>query len=476
MDPVIPSPAAPQAGGPLAAEPVRGAPEAFAAAAALWIFAALLWPEEKLSLGLLGGSPGSSTTGANPFYSEVGAFALAAWALAVPALRARIPAVLRWAALCWSAAVLAAGLRGLAGGNHYRDVLAEGRIVALAPALLALGALDGRGRRLAWSALAWGALAWCAWQAALVWAEPTGLCNMAIVPVAIAASEHGAHLQWMSLLAAVVAGGLWLDGWGGLALCAGAWTLLWLSLVRGLWIAGPLGALTAALALALGGGLAASRRYLAFQAAGLLLGLLCAFGVYRAASPDGIFLLQFRLQRLAQGVHLAPAPAEHPELGSLNSGLFREIVRRGGLYRNLIEHEEAALPGRPDPSLVERDVMRRQALAAFKASPLLGSGLGLVLHIPTAQGEKLLRDPHNGPSWFLADMGLVGALCALAGLAALAQGLWARRRRAGWVTAAAAAALLMALSLELVQPGILHASMWLPLAVLGTVLREPGTA
>jgi hypothetical protein len=446
--------------------------------AGLWIFVSLLWPEGKLSLGLLGGSPGSTTSGANPTYAECGAFFLAAWALAVPGLRRRIPLAVAGVAAGWILIVALAGLRGWLAGHALRDVFAEARIIALSPALLALATLDAAGRRVAWKALAAGIAAWSLWQAALIWAEPTGFCSMDIVPIAITASQHATDVLWLAALGAIQAG-LWLPAWPGLALAGGAWVLLWLSLIRSLWLAVPLGALAAAGMLCFGSQRPRAVRFAALQALALALGLACTILVHGVRSPDGIFLLEFRLQRMAQGLHLAPAPAQNPDTGDRSSALFRAIVRRGGLYRSL-----DASPADPsiasqravDPSLDQRRGMRSLALRAFRSSPLLGQGLGLVFQVPTTTGFLATRDPHSGLAWFLSKMGLLGSGFAAACLAWLALALWRRRALASGVSAALAGSLVMALSLELVQPGILHAGVWLPLAVLGQVLREPGQA
>jgi hypothetical protein len=453
--------------------------EPYAVALGLWVFISFLLPDAKLSLGILGGSPGSETTGANPFYAELGAFALAVWALASRDLRGRIPGVARRLALGWCLVVGVSAVRGLAEGHHYRDVLAEARIAVLAPALLAVGALDSRGRRLARTALAAGLAAAMLVQFALICFSPTGLYSFLVVPVAITASSHDTALQWLSAIAAVLAGGLWLSGWPALALAAGAWLLLWLSLIRSLWLVAPLGAATIAFFLFSAGRRPWALRFVLTQVVACVLGLAACLAVYRTTTPDGIFLMQFRLQRMAQTLHLASAPPVAPDVGPYGSPLLREIARRGGLYRALdappqarsVEQERSQ-----DPSLGMRKIEFNAFMGGFRRSPLLGQGLGLVIPIPITKGIDMDRDPESGPAWFLSKMGLLGAGFMGCGLLWMALALWRRRNRFTAQTAAAAGVLAMLAALEIFQTGIMHSTVWLPMLILGSVLMEgPGT-
>lgn len=449
--------------------------EPYAVALGLWVFVSLLLPDAKLGLGILGGSPGSETRGANPFYAELGAFALAAWALLTPRLRARIPGLAQWLALAWCLVVGVSAVRGLAEGHHYRDVLAEARMAVLAPALIAVGALDSLGRGLAWKALAAGLAAAMLVQVALICLIPTGLYSFLVVPVAITASSHDTSLQWLSAIGVILAGGLWLSGWPALALAAGAWLLLWLSLIRSLWLVLPLGAATAAFFLFFAGQRAWALRFVSTQVCACLLGLAACLAVYRVTTPDGIFLMQFRLQRLAQTMHLASAPPIKPDVGPYASPLLRAVVRRGGLYRALDAPPQARSVAEErslDPSLGMRKMEFNAFMGEFKRFPFLGQGLGLTLDIPTAKGIDRDRDPESGVAWFLSKTGLLGAGFVACGLSWMALALWRRRARFTAQTAAAAGVLAMLAALEIFETGIMHSTVWLPMLILGAVLME----
>jgi hypothetical protein len=446
-------------------------------AVALWVFLSILWPEEKLSLGLIGGSPGSSSTGANLFIGEAGALLLGLWAIWDARLRQRFPHWVWVGALAWCALTVLAGLRGLAAQHHPRDVAAEARIGVFAPALLALCALDPAGRQLARRALAAGLAAWCLWQGALIAAEPTGLYNPNIVPVPVAASEHAMHLQWFPSLGILLAGGLWMaPGLLGGLLATLAWVPLWLSLVRAQWLMIPLGAAVAAAVLWRGGQRGPVLRFLGLQIVAALLGMALTLGVYHASTPDGAFLFKFRLQRLAQSLHLAGPPPVAPDPGPACTPMLRGIVRRGGLYSDVAVAAAVQQSRQLDPSLSDRGEMLRLSWQAFRASPLLGQGLGLVLQVPLARGEfRPARDPHNGLAWLASKMGLIGVAFMAAVLGALGWALW-RRRKGGPLGAAASAALVMVLGMEAFEAGLLRYSLIMTLMLLLLALREPDGA
>jgi O-antigen ligase len=116
--------------------------------------------------------------------------------------------------------------------------------------------------------------------------------------------------------------------------------------------------------------------------------------------------------------------------------------------------------------------MLKLSFQAFRASPLLGQGLGLVLDVTTGRGEiRPARDPHNGLAWLASKMGLLGLAFMAWVLGALGLALW-RRRRGGPLTATAAAALAMVLAMEAFEAGLLRFTLIMSLMLLLLALRE----
>lgn len=407
---------------------------ALAALAGLALALGAALPDLQLRFNLLGTAPGSTTTGIAFYATELVAWVLGLGTLAYAKARRRVTRGAWVLALLWSSALAWGAWQGLRQGYLPRGVLAELRALLLVPALLGLVALRPRAWVLALCAGAWGLVAGFAGLGLLLVLEPTGFANLSVVPVSVLMLPHAlplALLPSLALLALLLRQSSQANALRAFALGL-LWCLLWLTFVRGLWVA--LGAAT--LALGLGALLSGQRkqagRLLGWQALAALAGLLLALGLQRMASPDGAYLLKFRLQRLAQAAHLATPPPVAPQLGPPYSSLFQGLARKGGLYRNLAgaKGERSAVEQRvQDPSLSDRALMTRFAWQSFAKQPVRGAGLGSVLHYTYVEGmDRVTRDPHNGYLWLL-KCGLAGLLAGLTILLLpLVGGLIAARR------------------------------------------------
>lgn len=438
----------------------------FALAAGLWILASLGWPDAKVSLGLLGGSPGSATQGMNFYLAELGAAALGIWVCVDRRRRARVP---RWgwafAALASSVVALAA-VQGYRMGWHPRDIAAEARLLAMLPGLLAVLSLRTQERGVLKAALIGGGALFALQQVLLLALEPKGLTNLNITPLPVVTVGHDlAQQSLLGLLVLLMGGLLWGRGRVWVALATGFWCLLWLSYLRALWITLPLAAGVAAFFLARAEGRTRALRYLAFQAGAALAGLLLCYGALSAFDPDSAFLFRFRLERTGQALKLLPPRPLQPSLPRGASALLVKGVARGFLYTPLGQKPKPDA-NRVDPSGFDRGFMRREALRGFKESPWLGQGLGALYRYQLEPGiQRLQRDPHNGYAWVAGKMGLLGLLAWAAVLGLGLRALW-QRRNAG--AAAFAACLALALLLDVFQCGALQPASLLPLlAALG---------
>lgn len=390
-----------------------------AALAGLALALAAALPEVKLHLAVLGGSSGSTTQGVSFYGAELAGWSLGLVTLLSPRSRRRIPLGAGAIAVLWCLALAWGAWQGHRQGAELRDILAEGRAALLAPALLGLAALSPRGWRVALAIGTWGLCLGFLLQALLLMLEPTGQANLNVVPVAVLMAEH--DLPWILLLALASMVLLLRQAQAGRALRGGAlvllWVFFWLTFLRSLWVALAVGTVVSAVGLFYRRQPSAALRLVAWQAGLALLGLGLALMLQRAVTPDGDYLLRFRLLRLAQSAHIAEPPPEAPMLGPPNSAVFRGLVRRGGLYRNV-----QGVPGEPsasiqraqDPSETDRGLMRRLSWDQYRRHPLAGVGLGSLLRYSPVPGvARVQRDPHQGYAWLL-KCGVPGLLAGAA--------------------------------------------------------------
>ncbi len=465
-----------------AAEGTGAADLGLAGLAGLALALAAALPGEKFHLDWLGASPGSLTRGVAFYAAEVAAWILGLLTLLWPGARRRIPPGASLLAGLWCLALAWGAWQGWRQGAAPRDILAEARAALLAPALLGLVALSPRGWTLALCAASFGLVLGFSLEALLLLLEPTGRANLSVVPVPVLMVEH--NLPWILLLAlgslalllrqALSPRGL--RAYGLLLL----WAFFWLSFLRSLWAALALGTAAAAAGLLLGRQAGAALRLLAWQAGLALAGLGLALLLQRAATPDGDYLLRFRLSRLAQALHLAQPPPPSPRLGPPNSALLRGLAAKGGLYRNLrgpASEPSAEAQRARDPSQEDRGMMRRLSWQAYLSHPLAGAGLGSLIRYSYLPGmDRVQRDPHQGYAWLLK----CGALGLLAGAALLLLPLGracaAARRREGWGASWALAGLATLAAAELFHVGWLQVPGLLAWALAAAAaLREPAS-
>lgn len=431
----------------------------FALLLALAVLVACAWPDLKVSFGILGGSPGSETQGANLFVSELLGIVFGFWALL--RRRATLSSQAWWVAGLMLALGIPAALQGLHLGWDPRNIAAEARFMVLAGALLAMASLEPADRRLLRLGLFAGIGLYALQQALLVALEPSGLVNLNVLPLPAASSSH--DLAQQAQLGILILGLGMLSSAKRRALLAAValWVLIWLSYLRALWLALPIAAVIGVAYLMRRADAATAWRYLRFQVLALGLGLLTCLAGLWALNPDGYFLMLFRLHRTAQALHVAPPTALHPSVPVRCSPLLKAVVARGGLYYPL----GSTLRDQPisqDPSAFDRGLMRRQAWTAFKNHPGFGSGLGtLFKYQVNATTERLQRDPHNGYAWLAAKCGLWGL-----GIAMVLLGGLVRALVRGPADGAAIAALALLVVLDIFQVSWLLPVMLLPCLVL----------
>ncbi len=452
---------------------------AFLAGLSLALAAAL--PDLKWTLDWMGTSPGSTTSGAGFYAAELVAWVFGLVALSWGPSRRRVPNSAFAIAALWCLAIGVGAWQGWRLGAVFRNIVAEGRSVLMVPALLGLLALNRRAWIVALCAGTWGLLVGVGLQTALLVLEPTGQTNYNIVPVPILMFEH--NMPWFLLLALAELALLLRQSKESKALRLGGllflWLLLWLSFLRSLWLALAAGTLVAAIGLYLYGHAKQAWRLLTWQAMTAVLGLGLALLAQRATTPDGDFLLRFRLMRLGQVLHLYNPPSERTVLGPPNSALLQRLAIRGGLYAQISATDSKLTASKQrilDPSVDDRSIMVRLSWQAYRQYPWAGSGLGSVLEYNYPPNRRVMRDPHNGYAWIL-KCGLLGILAVGAILLVpLVKALRGVGRPQQELPIAAIAALVILAAGEFFHTGWLQVPTLLAWAVVVAALLRPREA
>ena len=415
----------------------------------LWLFLSIALIDARLWLPILGSSEGSSSSGANPYLGEAGALLLLPLLLFSTVLRRR-PARILWllTGLYWIL-LAAAAAKGLHSGFDLRNILVDGRVALIPLYFLLFAAVGEDYRKQVAAAGLLGLGVFVSIQMALLVAEPTGMLNLNVVPFPVPFFNHALHEVWLfavalALITMVAKHALKWPLAAALAAC------IVLSFSRSVWLGIFIATLVSWIVsyFKVPKWSATSMRKLTL---GLVLGVAVAW-IFNTA--DGRFLLKFRAHGLCHAVGICePLPLNY-EPGRFVTPGTRAYATGGRLF--------TSLGNKVDASISDRAVMANLALDAWKQNMWFGSGLGYLYKYQSPGGPKIMNNPHNGYLWVLSKLGLAGALLMLFSLLLGMRNLLKRPPEplTIWLYFTAVFFVL----LEMMQCGIIHVGVMLPLA------------